>query len=235
MSSYTRFIPGEEIDSFKQWDFGSVNGDALLLETGKKEVVQAADQDKSHELVDEARAAGHAVGYAEGFVQGQAQVRLEAQRQVNDYMEKHGQESAQRFVALFLNAQAQLDDVEQVIACGVLELACELARQVVRQELTLNTKVLEPVIREAVRLLRAEHKGGVIKLNPTDFDVLHEDARTEFAKMALTVVSDVSVTQGGCLVEVGASVVDGRLEKRWLQAVSALGLTVPWGTPHDDE
>lgn len=229
MSSYTRFIPGEEIDSFKQWDFGSVNRDALLLETEKKEVAQAVDLEKSHELVDDARAAGHAGGYAEGFVQGQAQVRLEAQRQINDYMEKQGHESTQRFASLFLNAQAQLDDVEQAIACGVLELACELARQIVRQELMVNTKVLEPVVREAVGLLRAEHKGGVIKLNPRDFDLLHEDARTEFSKIALTVVSDASVTQGGCLVEVAASVVDGRLEKRWLQAVSALGLTVPWG------
>jgi flagellar assembly protein FliH len=35
------------------------------------------------------------------------------------------------------------------MAQGVLELACELARQVLRHELSVNPNVVQPVIREA--------------------------------------------------------------------------------------
>lgn len=231
MSNYTRFIPGEEIDTFKQWDFGAVNADALRLEAQKVEAVATADQAKSDAEIEDARAVGHAAGYAEGFIQGQAQVRLEAQRQITDFIAQQGQDTAQKFVALFATAQAQLDDVEQVISQGVLTLACELARQVLRQELSVNPEALVPVVQEALGQLRADHKSAVIKLNPADCEVLADGAREGMAGMSITLVPDANVTPGGCLVEAAGTVVDGQLEKRWLQAVSALGQTLPWSEP----
>ncbi len=224
MRNYSRFIPGEEIDSVEQWSFGAVDSAGLLLAAKVKVAEDVAEQVKEEALTQQ----GYAQGYAEGFIQGQAQLRLETQRQISDFVAQQGQEASQNFLALFAKAEVELGESQQVMAQGVLELACELARQVLRQELSVNPSVLKPVIREAMSLLGAETKSAVVRLCPADFEVFEETSRAEFAALSLTLVSDPTLTQGGCVIESAGTVVDGRVEKRWSQAVAALGLSEAW-------
>jgi flagellar assembly protein FliH len=51
--------------------------------------------------------------------------------------------------------------------------------------------------------------------------------------LALSLLSDASVTRGGCLVESAGTVVDGTLEKRWGRAVAKLGLESAWEVSND--
>jgi flagellar assembly protein FliH len=220
MRNYDRFIPGEEVGFVEQWSFEPVDTAAVLL---------AAQEKVREEVVDQARddALGRAA-YAEGFAQGQAQAALDAQRQITDYIANEGQNTARDFARLFAAAQEQMADAEQLLARGVLDLACELARQVVRRELSVGTDALQPVLREALGLLAADTKSAVIRLNPSDLAVLEPVIRTEFAGLALTLLADEALSRGGCLVESAGTVVDGTLEKRWARAVATLGLESAW-------
>jgi flagellar assembly protein FliH len=226
MRNYLRFIPGEEVGAFEQWNFDPVDKAAVLLAAKAKVSEAAVDHLKEESLKQE--------GYAEGFIQGQAQAALEAQRQITDYIANEGQKAAREFAGLFVTAQAQMADAEQVMARGVLDLACELARQVVRRELSINTDTLQPVLREAMGLLAADTKSAVIRLNPLDLEVLEPVIRSEFAGLALTLLPDEAISRGGCLVESAGTVVDGTLEKRWTRAVATLGLESAWEVPVDE-
>jgi flagellar assembly protein FliH len=223
MRNYTRFVPGEEIGAAEPWSFGAVDTASLLLAAQVKVREEVSDQVKLDALKQE--------GYAEGFVQGQAQTRLEAQRQITDFIANQGQEAAQNFAQLFTSVQAQQADSEQVMARGVLELACELARQVLRQELSVNPQALRPVIREALGLLATENKSALVRLNPADLVVLEEAVRAEFSSLSLTLLADTTLTRGGCVVESAGTVVDASLEKRWMRAIANLGLNSPWEAP----
>jgi flagellar assembly protein FliH len=223
MRNYTRFIPGEEIGAVEQWSFGAVDTASLLLAAQDKAREQASDLVKDDVLKQE--------GYAEGFVQGHAQATLEAQRQIADFIANQGREAAQNFAQLFASAEAQLADAEQVMARGVLELACEVARQVLRRELSVNPHALQPVIREALGLLMAESKSALVRLNPLDLEVPEDLLRAEFSSLSLSLLADATVTRGGCLVESAGTVVDGTLEKRWMRAIANLGLNSPWEEP----
>lgn len=235
MRNYTRFIPGEEIGDVERWSFSAVDTASLLLAAQEKEKVnEVAPEPVDDEALQAERDAIRQEGYAEGFTQGHAQATIESQRQINDFIATQGQEAAKNFAHIFVSAQAQLADVEQVMARGVLDLACELARQVLRQELSTHPDVLSPVIREALGLLAAEHKSAVIRLNPVDLDALDESLRTEFTGLSLTALADAAVTRGGCLVESAGAVVDGTVEKRWMRAISSLGLTLPWENSNDE-
>lgn len=220
MRNYARFIPGEEIGAVEHWNFGAVDTAALKLAAQVKAVEKATDQVKEDELKQ--------AGYAEGFIQGHAQATLESQRQISEFIATQGQEAAQHFGQIFVAAQSQLADAEQVMARGVLELACELARQVLRHELSVNPNALQSVIREALSLLVAENKSALVRLNPLDLEVLEEVLRTEFSTLSLTLLADAAVTRGGCLIESAGTVVDGTLEKRWMRAIANLGLNSPW-------
>ena len=220
MRDYSRFIPGEEIDAVEQWNFGAVDTASLVLAAQVKVREQAFDQVKSDALKQE--------GYAEGFAQGRAQATLEAQRQMRDYVANEGHKAAQGFVQLFATAQTELADAEQVMARGVLELACELARQVLRHELSVNPHALQPVIREALGLLVTDNKSALVRLNPLDLEVLEDVVRAEYLNLGLTFVADATLSRGGCLVESTGTVIDGTVEKRWLRAIGTLGLNSPW-------
>ena len=227
-NSHTRFIPGEEIDAVSQWRFNAVDTAAMLLE----QQAQAREQAEQAERI---RQEGYAQGFAEGRAHGHGEAMLEAQQQVNAFLENQGQETARQLAALVTTAHTQLDAAEQVAARGMLELACELARQVLRHEVATNTQVLLPVIREALTPLIADSKSAVLKLNPLDLDMLREALQVQYPTLPLTLLADESIARGGCVIHSAGTQIDGTLEKRWARAVGQLGLNLPWEEVADEQ
>ena len=225
--SYSRFIPSEEVGDFVQWKFGAVDGSDLVEPEPAEavpelppEVDEAAQQALVQQACDDA--------YAEGFTQGQAETGLEWQRRMDDYIAQQGADAAQRLQATMQTFDASLIDMQQVMAQQLLELACDIARQVVRQELSVNPNTLQPVVREAVNMLVAEGRPAMVRLNPADMESLAQPLRAEMDGPGVQWVADAAVAPGGCLVESAGTVVDGSLDKRWQRAIAALGLQSPW-------
>lgn len=223
----SRFISGEELGTVAGWEFAAV--DQASVRFAAKVRAQEAAEEQTRENV--ARQAG----YTDGFAQGHAQATLEGQRLIAEYIASQGQDAARHFGRIFESADAGIAESQQAMAQGVLELACELARQVLRHELSTNPNALQPVIREALSVLSTDSKAALVRLNPLDLDVLEEVLRQEFSALSLTLLADASVSRGGCLVESAGTVVDGTIEKRWSRAVARLGLDSSWEVPHDDE
>jgi len=224
--SYSRFIPSEEVGDFTQWKFAAVDGSDLVEPEPEPvaelpvELDEAAQQALVQQACDDA--------YAEGFAQGQAQTALEWQRRMDEYIARQGQEAAQRLQGVLQTLDASLIDMQQQMAQQLLELACDIARQVVRQELSVNPHVLLPVVREAVGMLVTEGRPATVRLNPVDMEAMAEPLREEVHAPGVQWMTDAAVPAGGCLVESAGTVVDGSLDKRWQRAIAALGLQSPW-------
>jgi flagellar assembly protein FliH len=222
--AHSSFIPGDKLGAVRDWDFGAV--DQASLRFAAKLKAQAEHEEKTKD--DSARQAGFADGYAQGYAQGHATATLEGQRQISDYIQNQGAQTAQNLSQLFEAARTQVLESQQVMAKGVLELACELARQVLRHELSSNPNALLPVVREALGALASDSKIAAVRMNPLDIEVFAEILRQEFANLSLTLLPDASIARGGCLVESAGTVVDGTVEKRWQKAVASLGLESVW-------
>lgn len=231
--AHSRFIAGEDVGVVTEWEFGAVDQSAVRFAAKLKEQALAEELLKDDALRQAGFSDGYSQGYAEGFAQGQAQATLEGQRQINEYIATQGQEAAHNFGQLFESAQSQIAEQEQVMAKGVLELACELARQVLRHELSSNPNALQPVIREALGVLAIDSKAALVRMHPLDMEVLADVLRTEFAGLSLSLLADGAMTRGGCVVEAAGTVVDGTVEKRWMRAVASLGLESSWEVTDD--
>lgn len=224
MRHITRFIPGEDIRAVTQWDFGDVDADLLKLAELERERQSEADHTREEAL----RAKAHADGFAEGFAQGQAMAVLQGEQQLQAYIDGQGREAAAQFAKVLESAQAEIADAHQVMARGVLELACEVARHVLRHELSVNPNAVLPVVREGLTLLADDSKAAVVRLNPLDLDVLQDTLQTEFSGLALTLTPDSSIAPGGCRISSAGAVVDGDLHLRWRRAIAKLGLELDW-------
>lgn len=231
--SYSRFIPSEEVGDFTQWKFGAVDGSVPVEPEPEPvaeipvEIDEAAQQALLQQACDDA--------YAEGFAQGQAQTALEWQRRLDDYIAQQGRDAAQRLQGVLQTLDASLIDMQQQMAQQLLELACDIARQVVRQELSVNPNALQPVVREAVGMLVAEGRPAMVRLNPADMETLAQPLREEIDAPGVQWLADAAVPVGGCLVESAGTVVDGSLDKRWQRAIAALGLQSPWKEESGDD
>ena len=233
--SYSRFIPSEEVGHVTQWKFGAVDGsdpvepehDAESVADIPVELDEAQQQALVQQACDDA--------YAEGLAQGQAQTALEWQHRMDEYIAQQGQEAAQRLHGVLQTLDASLIDMQQQMAQQLLELACDIARQVVRQELSVNPNALQPVVREAVGMLVTEGRPATVRLNPADMEAMGEPLREETNAPGVQWVADAAVPAGGCLVESAGTVVDGGLDKRWQRAIAALGLQSPWNDEGEGE
>lgn len=234
--AHNRFIAEEDIVEVADWSFGAVDHASIRFAEKLKAQADAENRTKldvEQAKVDAIRQQGYTQGYEKGFAQGHAQATLEGQRQIAEYIRTEGEAAAVRFANLFDSAQRQVQDAEQTIAQGVLELACEIARQVVRHELSTNPDVVQSVIRESLALLLTDGKTALVRMNPLDIEAFAEVLQKEFSHLTLTLVPDASLGRGSCLAEAAGTVVDGTVQRRWQRSVASLGLESAWESDND--
>lgn len=223
----TALIPSEDIAGFSHWRFDRVGAPApnAMPAEDAREIAAAHQQ---------ALWQAHQDGLAEGRASGRAEAMAEAQAQLETYFATHGQETAARLAALLAGAESGLAQAQQDIARGTLEIACAVARQVLRHEMATQPRALEPVVREALGLLMADGRNAAVRLSPVDFESLDAHLRAEFAGQAVSIVADAALAPGDCRVESAGAVIDGGMATRWARAVASLGLDMPW-QPHPAE
>lgn len=178
-------------------------------------------------LLAQARAEAFAEGHAAGTNEAQTRARQEMQALVESTL----QEQAGRFATLVDEARRGLEEAQQDIARGTLDIACALARQVLRQELATRPGLLDAVVREAVDLLVADGRSVRVVLSTEDQAWLGAALEQEFASRGVSVVAEAAMAPGDCRLESAGAVVDGGIAPRWARAVASLGLTVPWDLP----
>ena len=96
-------------------------------------------------------------------------------QKLDDYIAGKDKEAA-IFGQMFQTANDQIDQAQQAMAQGVLNLACEVARQVLRRELEVN-RYVAPVIPEALGLLTTDGKAIAVRLHPMDLEVFQSTIR----------------------------------------------------------
>ncbi|MGE0100468.1 MAG: FliH/SctL family protein [Hydrogenophaga sp.] len=220
---HSRFIPREEIDGVAAWHFSAVDG--------SEDTSAGSDQEGvTTEVLQQARQQAHAEGFARGHDAGAQEVRdaLEAT------LRKTAEETAVRMAQLLRNTRDHLKKSEEQISRQILEIACDLARQVVRRELQGDPNHLKPVIAEALSQLVDDGLPATVRMNPGDLTLMRGALQETLSGPVPEFVADASVSPGGCVIESATMAVDATIEKRWARAVGNLGLNASWNPENAD-
>ena len=202
--------------------------DEAVLAQQREAEMQAAVQAAREQARAEGYAEGLAAGQSEGLAQGRQDADAEWSQKFSSYQTGQGQDIAQQLSQVLQSAQTAVQGMQARMAPDLLQLACDIARQVVRQELRTNPQALMPVVSEALDMLSAESKPATVRLNPQDWMQLESHLKAVHPQPKIEWLSDASVQPGNCLVESAGAQVDGSLERRWQRAVAALGLVSTW-------
>lgn len=224
-NTYSRFIPREEIDAVASWQFAAVDGSETLPPLPvDPEPEPAPDLAAVQQALQAAREQAWAEGYAQGHEAGGRETRDALEASVR----QHAEQTAVRMAQLLHGMTDQLIGAEQKVANQILELACDLARQVVRQELKVNTRHLRPVIAEALEQIIDDGLPATVRMHPDDLARMKGGLLETLGENAPEFVADPGVTPGGCLVQTPSMTVDASIEKRWTRAMANLGLSLEW-------
>ncbi len=226
-SPYTRFVPREEIEGVSAWQFSSMDEGAAVREEPPAAEEPVEDLPAVQELLEKA----YADGFAHGHDAGSQETRDALEAPIRQTLEDTGLRLAQ----LLHEARDHIVRNEDRISHQLLELACDLARQVIRQELRHNPQALRPVVAEAVAQLVEDGLPATVRLNPDDLAALEESLRDSTSSGTLPeLVADPSVSPGGCIVSSASTTADASIEKRWARAIGNLGLEGPLNPENAD-
>lgn len=220
------FIPKEDLAAYRRWSVDSF--DCKIPASTKPATPKAPEQcatvesevittinlptaDDIERINEEARSEGYQAGFDEGRAAGEAVLADTINSELT------------RFSALIGNLQTALAQIDQTIAEQVLELTLEVAAQVIRSTITVQSEILLPVIREAINALPLHHGHVMLHLNPADASMVRNQIGEQLAQTGTQIIDDTAITPGGCMLKAGTSEIDATLETRWKRVLEAIG------------
>jgi flagellar assembly protein FliH len=199
---FSRKIPKDQVDGAASWEMRSLGGAAHV------------SRNPNGLWSERERRA---------FERGREQGALEAIRAAQQVRAGH----LERIGPLISSLQAGLDELAARGADQLLDLALEVARQVMRRELSLQRDAVLPVVREAISLIADHAAHPRVHLNPHDFALIGPELEADAGYRGCRFVADVGVQAGGCRIETPHGEIDATLETRWRRVIATLGATTP--------
>jgi len=208
-----RTIPKSELGETATWELQPLGDARQGGRPASLSARMAGAPDRERAAYERGRAQGHADA-----------MRVAQQARATDL---------ERLDRLLAQMHAQFDELHGQAADIVLDLALDIARQIVRRELADRPDATIGIVREAIALV-ADHQGHPrIHLAPQDFELVRGALENDGIYHGCRFVADPGIEPGGCRVETQQGEVDATLTTRWRRLVAVLGST--WPSPADDD
>ncbi len=177
------------------------------------EAVAAPDREaEAQERIRLAREEARRQGYEAGLEQGRGEMEQETQR----------------LRQLAESLDGALDTLDFRLADEVLNLALDVARQVIVGELSARPERILDVVRLALRQMAETTREARLLLNPEDAQLVRPILNEQLDKSRLRIVEDARIVRGGCLIETPQGDLDATLQTRWHQVIAVLGSSKKW-------
>lgn len=221
-STYGRFIPREEINSFEAWAPKNIGGNKPAQGVSRqpsKPEASSKTLTPAEELAQallKARQEGFREGYADGIAG------------LDNFKREYAAEVSGQLGAVIESLMAQLEDLQQDMARSLAVCAGRLAKQAVRSELQTRPELVVQVANEALESLLLSARHITLHVHPEDFALISEGAADLLNAREVRMVSDTSITRGGCMVESDIGMIDATIETRWRRALASIGCDSEW-------
>lgn len=166
---------------------------------------------------------GYQRGLEEGMRRGAEAARQQFNQDQGNRLQAIAEEFARRTGELHDGMSAALAVVRDDIAGQTIDLALEVARQVIGSQLKLDPGHIESVVREAIASLIDERAAFSLHVNPDDADLLGSTLEPVLASRAARLVSDPAIQAGGCRITSASAEIDATLGTRWQRVLASIG------------
>lgn len=242
-SVHQRFIPREELNGFAAWRpdvFGekrpppvaAAPDPELLRREAEREARRQAELVAQREAAEVAARAAELRGARDGGYQDGYRDGLAA---MEAFKQSYSAQCSAQVASVIQQMQSQFETLEQHLAQRVAGIALEMARQVVRTELTVHPSQVVAVTQEALGVVLMSARHVAVRVHPEDLPIVAQGTADLLAARGARLVPDAHVARGGCVVESDIGVVDAQVATRWQRAAATLGQESVWVEPEPGE
>jgi len=204
-------IPDAELGGLRPWNPNS------LAKRGAGAERRAANQPGSRPMTaDEAEL---------------ARVREQALRQGYAEGRALAVQQAAQLQSIAAGLQAAAGDLERDFGEELMAFALDLARHIVRTEITVTHEPLLATVREVLAAAPETLGARELMLHPDDVNLVRDQLGAEAHLGAWRITPDPSVGRGGCRLVAKSRDVDATLAARWHRAMQRLGRSDPLDPP----
>jgi flagellar assembly protein FliH len=196
---FGRLIPKEHVGEAASWEFEPLGGPGTA-----RRGTHAMLTERERRAFERGREEGHAAG----LIAAQQQAARRSQ---------HLDKLVQSLLAGFAQLEAEGAD-------AVLDLALEVARQVLRREVDVRRDAVLAPLREAVASIIDQQTHPRVYLHPEDLMLLKGELDADGTLKGCRFLPDPAVGRAGCRVETQQAEVDATVHSRWRRVVAALGI-----------
>ena len=221
-SLYARFIPREELSSFAAWNPGNL-GEAAASNAPLRPSAAAGPETAAADAAEDtaaqvrgARQSGYQDGYRDGLVA------------LEGFKQSFASQATQQIGALLQSTGEQLDALQQEMARTLAVTATQLARQIVRGEISAQPQRVAAVAQEALDAMLLSARHITLRVHPEDHAFVAQGAADVLAARGARLLGDAAIARGGCLVESDIGLIDATIEARWRRAAASLGCEEAW-------
>lgn len=209
-------IMESKLTAWERWELASFDAPVAPTrqEADAEPAIPLAAAEEIERLFQQAREAGHAEGHAAGYSSGYSEGQVLARKE------------GARLVELTTKLDSAMAQFDQQVAKDLLELALDVARQVIRQTLAVKPELLLEVVRET--LSQMPHVHVTIQLHPEDASLVRSYLGDQLSHAGHRIHEDRRLARGDCLLESGGSLLDATLATRWRRTVENLGSNADW-------
>jgi flagellar assembly protein FliH len=161
-------------------------------------------------------------GYDDGLVAG----RFEGYSVGEAAGASEGRQAAHQLLSLAANLDKALSGFDQDIADEVLALALEIAKQTLRQTVSIKAETVLAVVRDALAQL-PQHQAAIY-LNPDDATLVRKYSGDQLGHAGHHINEDPRLQRGDVVVEANGAQVDATTATRWRRIVESIGGSTPW-------
>lgn len=205
-------IQKEQLTAYQRWELPA-------FDMVKVDVAKVADAVPTVAQLEQIQLQAHEEGYNAGYAKGYA----EGAQKTHD--------EAQRLTGMIGALEKELRQVDQQIVQDLLNLALEIAKQMLQQTLKVKPDLLLVVVREAISELPHFNQHAHLVLHPADAELVRTSMGEQLTHTDWKIFEDAQMERGGCRVETAHSQIDATLATRWKRVVSSIGQDSAWLEP----
>ncbi|MEH6442308.1 MAG: flagellar assembly protein FliH [Oceanospirillaceae bacterium] len=234
-----RIRASEELNDvhFASWVLPEVGSSHVVGLEEKQQIAPVEDQNVTV-LEDEVDSAAHLTlaeievireqAYEEGFSKGREDGYAFGEKEGEQRGYQQGLEKGQIKIDAHVSTlcaaidclQDPLEQQREKVAELMVEMVEHVAAAVIDFEVKSNPEIISKAFAKALKLLPKQAKDVVINVNPEDREVIEDAIPRRYSNWQ--VISDDDISQGGCTISTGASLIEYQLDTRFQEVVETL-------------
>ena len=161
---------------------------------------------------DEGFQAGHREGYEKGLAEGRAISHHEAQR----------------LTQVVNNCADSLQSLDQQISESLVDLALNIARQVIRSTLAAHPEKIVDTVQDILHVESPDGKMMYLRLHPEDIVLLKRHLADDPRLHNWHLEPDEHIERGGCSAQTALGDIDATMKTRWERIAGSLRENPRW-------